>query len=249
MGKNKNSEFKVLFKHIVLIIIVTLVLIWLSLQFLKIYTNHNKTYVVGDYTGLTLNEIYDNPQNSKLEFIVIDSIYDNLRKKQSVVTQSPLPNSFVKKNRKIYLTIVASQVEMVASPNLEDLTIRQAYAVLQSHGLNIGKIEYVEDIGNTVIRWKCLGKTLKLNDEIEKGSRIDLVVGNHDMSTQIEVPNLIGKGSEEARNLIMRAGLNVGKETFSNRKPENEQKVVKQYPETSEDTEILLGTAIQLWYE
>jgi len=249
MGNTKYIWIKAFLKHIALIIIVTAVLFWLTLQFFNMYTQHNRTYIVGDYSGLTLGEIIENPQNAKFNFIVIDSVYDNVRKKQSVVLQSPLPNSLVKKNRKIYVTIVASQPEMVKSPNLEDLTVRQAYAVLQTYGLNIGKIEYVKDIGNTIISWKSMGKIIQPNDKIEKGSKIDLVVGNEDFHMQISIPELIGKSRQQAHHLILGVGLNIGKETFINRKSIDIVKVVRQFPDASEDNEVPIGTTVDLWYE
>jgi len=236
-------------KHLALLIIAFVIFFWLVLRFLNIYTKHGHIYVVEDYTGMLLEEVISKPSNSIFEFVIIDSIYDNNREKGSVVSQTPLPGSNVKKYRKVYLTIVASQPEMVACPNLQDLTVRQATTVLETYGVKVGKIEFVPDIGNTVVRWKQMGKTISPGDKLIKGSRVDIVVGSGDGRGNTYLPNLIGKSRDEARSIITGAGLNIGSEFFLNKKDTISVKVVRQNPPYDDDYEISLGSLIDLWYE
>ncbi len=233
----------------ILVLLAFIVFLWLVLRFLNLYTKHGKTFVVGDYTGLMLDEVLSNPSNGNFEFVIIDSVFDNNRDKGSIVSQTPLPNSNVKKHRKIYLTIVASQPEMVSCPNLQDLTVRQATTVLETYGIRVGKIEFVPDIGNTVVRWKQMGKTISPGDKLMKGSRVDLVVGSGDGQGSTYLPDLVGKSRDEARSIITSAGLNIGSEFFLNRRDTISVRVVRQNPPYSDDYEISLGTAIDLWYE
>lgn len=240
---------KLFLKHIILIIIVSLVSIWLIFRALNAFTNHGETYQVGNYIGMKLNEIESNSLNDVFDFVVIDSIYDNELEKQTVVSQLPLPNSSVKKNRNIYLTIVASQPEMVASPNLQDLTIRQAAAVLETFGLAIGRVEFVPDFGNTVISWKQKGKNLQPGDKLIKRSKIDLLVGSGEGISNAIIPDLIGKSKVEARNIILSSGLNIGSEYFLNRLDTINVKVVRQNPQDTVKTAVPLGSKIDIWYE
>jgi eukaryotic-like serine/threonine-protein kinase len=249
MGKKKSYVNFRLLKHLGLVLLALIVFFWLILKFLNIYTKHGKTYVVEDYTGLRYTEVLNNPANKIFEFIVIDSIFDNKREKGTVVSQTPLPNSNVKKYRKIYLTIVASQPEMVACPNLQDLTIRQATTVLETYGIQVGKIEFVPDIGNTVVRWKQMGKTVSPGDKLIKGSRVDLVVGSGDGRGNTYLPELIGKTRDEARSIISGAGLNVGSEFFLNTDDTVSVTVIRQNPPYANDYVISLGSVIDLWYE
>ena len=186
-------------------IIVLVILMYVVIKFLNNYTNHSETYVVQDFTNLKINEITNNPLNKVFRFVIIDSIYDNKKEKGVVVSQSPLPNSKVKKNRKIYLTIVASQPEKIICPNLEDLTIRQAINMLETYDFVVGRVEYVPDIGNTVIRWKHKGKEISLGDKLIRGSRIDLVVGSGDKNEKTFIPNLANMTRKEALSEIGRA--------------------------------------------
>jgi eukaryotic-like serine/threonine-protein kinase len=249
MGKIQYQRFIPLLKHIALVIVSAVVFIWISLKIMDIYTNHGKTYVVSDFTGLKFDEIVNNPSNNTFQFVLVDSIFDNNREKGTVVSQTPLPNSNVKKNRKVYLTIVASQPEMIACPNLQDLTVRQATTVLETYGVSVGKIEFVPDIGNTVIRWKQMGKTISPGDKLVKGSRVDLVVGSGDGIGNTYLPNLVGKSKDEARSIITGAGLNIGGEFYLNPNDTTFVFVVKQNPPYSDDFEIRLGSIVDLWYE
>jgi len=248
--KKLKSFFKpVIMKHLGLAILALFVFFWLVLKFINIYTNHGKTFEVQDYTGLRYSEILSNPSNDTFEYIVIDSIFDNDREKGTVVSQNPSPGSTVKKHRKIYLTIVASQPEVVSCPNLQDLTVRQATTVLETYGIKVGKIEFVPDIGSTVVRWKQMGKTISPGDKLVKGSRVDLVVGSGDGQGRTYLPDLIGKSRDEARSIITGAGLNIGGEFFLNHRDTISVRVVKQSPPYSDDAEISLGSIIDLWYE
>lgn len=249
MNKLRFFYSKVFFKHLTIILVVFALFLWLVFRFLNVYTRHGKTYVVEDYTGMNYDEIIQDPDNDVFEFVIVDSIFDNQREKHSVVSQTPLPNSNVKKHRKIYLTIVASQAEMVACPNLQDLTVRQATTVLETYGVKVGRVEYVPDIGNTVIRWKQMGKTISPGDNLVKGSKIDLVVGSGEGGGNTYLPDLIGKTKDEARSLITSAGLNVGGEFYLDKSDTINVKVVKQSPAYSDDYEISLGSLIDLWYE
>jgi beta-lactam-binding protein with PASTA domain len=247
MGRFDFIRKKKFYKHLSFILLSTVAIAWIVLQALNVYTQQGKTYIVGDYMGLTLEEINNDPQNNTFEFVIVDSIFDNLAKKQSVVTQSPTQNSVVKKGRKIYLTIVASQPEIVQCPNLEDLTVRQANTMLETYGLKIGRIEYVPDIGNTVVCWKHKGKPLKPYEKIQKGSRVDLVVGNEDGTLNTIVPNIVGKTQQEAHSILLAAGLNIGKEINCKQSPNC--KVARQQPAHNEDEGVSLGTSIDIWYE
>lgn len=249
MSLKNFFKSKVFLKHLVLIFVLGFVFLWIIFKIMNIYTKHGKTYVVGDYSGMKIDEINSNSSNNVFDFIIIDSIFDNKLEKQTVVSQTPLPNSNVKKNRKIYLTIVASQPEMVACPNLQDLTIRQASTVLETYGLMLGKVEFIPDIGSTVISWKQMGKTIMPGDKLIKMSKVDLVVGNGSSGGNTIIPLLLGKSKSEARNLILISGLNVGNEFFLNRNDTVNVKVVRQSPVHSDDEIVPLGTPVDIWYE
>jgi len=248
MNIRKKFNNKHLYIHLVIMLFVTASLIWLALKLLNIYTNHGKHFIVNDYSGLTYEEIISNSQNNNFNFIIIDSVYDNTKAKKTVINQSPIPGSEVKQERKIYLTIVSLQPEMVESPNLEDLTIRQVITVLKTYGLDVGGIEYVPDIGSTVITWKQYGRNISLGDMLIKGSRVDLIVGQGTDEDNY-IPNLTGRKREDALFIIKREGFNIGQEHFPHNKDTSKLTVKKQFPEFDENKRIKPGSQIDIWYE
>lgn len=249
MSKEKSSDLHYFLKQVALIILAILAFLVLILFFLRLYTRHGKEYELGDFRGLTLEEVLRDPLNDKFEFIIIDSVFDNTKPKRTIISQSPSPRTKVKANRKIYLTIVASQPEMVACPNLQDLTVRQAAAILETYGLKVGRIEYVPDIGNTVLLWKQFGKTLSPGQKIVKGTAVDLVVGSGRGSAISFVPDLVGKTRAEAQSMISAAGLNIGNEYFLRLYDTINVRVVKQHPPYSPNAQVTIGSKIDLWYE
>ncbi|HRS53999.1 MAG TPA: PASTA domain-containing protein [Bacteroidales bacterium] len=241
---------RVFIKNFIGIVVVTIFLTWFSLKLIDIYTRHNKTYIVPDVRGLTIDEISQIKQKGDLKFIIIDSIYDLKKPKGSVIAQDPAPGTKVKYGRKIYLTTITILPEMVNMPNLEDLTLRQALAILEIYGLKVGRLEYVPDIAeNAILAQKYKGQNIQPNTPIEKGSKIDLVVGKGLNSSERDniTPNLIGKFRSEAIKLINEASMNVGSEIFMDGKDTVNARVFKQMPLPGQTK--IYGQPVDLWYK
>ena len=67
---------------------------------------------------------------------------------------------------------------MVAMPNLVDLPLRQAKALIESSGLEIGLLKYKPDLSiDVVLDQQYNGKNIREGDSIQKGSVIDLILG------------------------------------------------------------------------
>ena len=97
----------------------------------------------------------------------------------SVIEQIPKANSKVKKGRKIYLTLNASDFEMVEIPELTSITLRQAKKTIESLGFVVGDTVYVNDIArDEVISISHEGIDLKEGDFLKRTSVIDLKLGN-----------------------------------------------------------------------
>jgi beta-lactam-binding protein with PASTA domain len=61
---------------------------------------------------------------------------------------------------------------------LTDITLRAATLQLQAYGFQIGKIEEVSSIGQTVIAVKQNGREIPWGTLLKKGSVVDLVIGS-----------------------------------------------------------------------
>jgi beta-lactam-binding protein with PASTA domain len=191
-------------------------------------------------------------KENKLRFQVLDSIYTTQVPRGSVAEQNPKPGFKVKKWRNIAVTINAFKPEMVAMPNLVDLTIRQASKVLESSGLEMGQRRFKPDLSiNVVIEQTYNGKSIRGGDSIQKGSVIDLVLGKGLSNQKTMVPYLLGMGLNPARSKIMEASLNLGAFNYDNTIKNGTDSVnafvFKQNPDYREDASLPIGSDLYLW--
>ena len=241
---------KVFLKQILILVGILIALLIITNFWLKSYTHHGQYITVPDFSGLQYNEVDDYAKKRDLKAVIIDSIYDNSKVKGSVVSQDPLPNSLVKQNRKIYLTIVSLSKEMIKMPDLKDLTLRQAVATLETYGLKSGSLTYIPHIAvNAVLKQEYKGKEISKGTLIEKGSKINLILGSGLKDEKIPIPFLLGKSKDEATTMLHAASLNVGAEFYEDGATASKAFVYKQSPAYSEHNFVNLGTTIDLWYK
>ena len=167
---------KQLFISIVIFALITLI----SIIFLFFYTGQTNYIKVTDLYGLNISEVEKIMSKKKLNFEGSDSIfYDPAISPNTVVSQTPFKDKEVKKNRKIYLTINPSDFSNVIFPDLIQLTKRAAISQINALDLEMGSIEYVDNIGkDVVLEVKFNDSTIKSGQLIPKKSKIDLVLGN-----------------------------------------------------------------------
>jgi len=165
-------------KHLLGMIVMISMLVWIVLFALKIYTQHGTYYIVPDYTGKPIDEVIAGKESAIFDFVVIDSVFDLNKPKGTVLHQDPYPDSKVKENRKIYLTIVSTIPEKTSMPDLKFLTLRQAINTLESCGLKTGKILYIPAFdADAVQQQRYDGKVIAAGTHLDKGSIIELTVG------------------------------------------------------------------------
>jgi len=249
----KNFIFsKVFLKNLGLAFLIVAGAILLLLLWLNIYTRHGQARTVPNFTGLTMEETAALAKKSRMKFQVIDSVYTSLVPRGCVAEQNPKPGFRVKKWRNIILTINAFRPEMVAVPDLKDLPLRQAIALIEDAGLEMGELRYKADLSINVVLSQLLnGKDAVPGDSIQKGSVIDLLLGKGLSNQRTPVPDLTGMRLDPARNRIFGASLNLGTFIFDNTILTSEDSlnafVYKQNPEYKEDASLQLGSSIYLW--
>lgn len=240
---------KLFVRHFLLSIAITAVIISVILSLLKWYTHHGEAYRVPALVGLTPDQINQLTTIDNFDVIIIDSVFDSRQPKGTVLIQDPTPETFVKKNRKIYLTTVAVLPEQIKMPNLVDLTLRQAKATIETYGLKLGMINYVPDIAaNAVLGQFYKGVEIEPGRELLKGSVIDLRVGEQTGTGKYQVPFLIGKTKEEAEALLKRYYFVLGDETFEDGADPATAKVYSQSPAADLNEFLNAGQPVNLVY-
>ena len=171
---------KAFVKQIALAIIIVIALIFITRWWLGSTTNHDERIAVPNVKGMTLDLVSQELENAELRYFIIDSANFNPDyPKYSVIDQEPNAGKFVKENRQIYLVLNPSGYQKMTSPPIVGKTRRQAEPTLKALGFKIGKITYVDWIGEDEVRdLRHKGKKVKAGDRLEKTSVIDLVLGN-----------------------------------------------------------------------
>ena len=171
---------KSFFKNTIFLILISSLFLISLIFFLKITTKHGDFIVVPNLEGKTVAQIDDQLSELNLKYVISDSgNYNPEFKVNSVLDQLPKANSKVKEGRKIYLTVNASDFEMVEIPKVTRVTVRQARKTIESLAFIFGDIEYVDDIArDEVISIFNDGVELNEGDFLKRTSVIDFKLGN-----------------------------------------------------------------------
>jgi beta-lactam-binding protein with PASTA domain len=239
---------KLFFKHLMLSFLVTILAIWILLQVLKVYTRHGQMILLGDFIEKPLSELAVFADDNSLEVIVNDSVYDPDLEPGTIKVQDPLPNTNVKKGRKVYVTIVSTMPENVVMPNLIDLSLRQAVETVETAGLRTEKLIFVDgDFHNAVSGQQFNGRHINAGKKIPRGSKITILVQKGYESGSISVPKLTGMSPSEAYRAVFGSGLNTGKVEFTDHANPSQSSVYKQYP--SAGAYLPSGSKINIWFK
>ncbi|MFH4967849.1 PASTA domain-containing protein [Gaetbulibacter sp. M240] len=176
----KFLKSKLFLKQVLLAGVAVLVLSFILLKWLSVYTNHGEFETVPDLTGKSLNVAQMTLKENHLNMQVQDSAnYNPDYPKFSVIEQEPPAGSKVKDNRKIYLTINPSGYRKIRVPDLTEKTLRQAQPTLEALGFKVGRLIYKDNIArDMVLQMMHDGKTIEEGDKLPKTAVIDLVLGN-----------------------------------------------------------------------
>jgi beta-lactam-binding protein with PASTA domain len=246
-GFLKDKRFYI---NLLIIGILGIVIIWGTVLSLNSFTRHGVEISVPDFSDMIYSELIEDPAYENFDFIIVDSVFDQSREYNAVVSQNPKPESKVKPGRSIYLTVVASQPEQVKVPELKDLSLRNATSLLQTYGLKVGKLSYVPDFAkNAVIQQKYKGEEIEPGQKVVKGAGIELVLGLGDQHELLPVPLLIGKTHSEAARIIHSSSLNLGPEHFEPGDDTSSVRVYRQSPNFTDKSVARYGAEVELWYK
>lgn len=196
---------------ILYIILASIALILFTLVGLRWYTKHGDYVAVPDIKGKSFYDAKKELKKYDLDYLVLDSTYNENMPPFSVVDQQPVKGSKVKENRKVYITLNASRPPSVKIPNIIDNSYRQAELILNSWGLKIGNLIYIPDMAkNAVLNIQLNGKVVAPGLVVPKGTTIDLVLGDGFGNQIVEVPPLTDLTVLEARAVLDAVHLNLG---------------------------------------
>ncbi|HET8839312.1 MAG TPA: PASTA domain-containing protein [Flavobacteriaceae bacterium] len=191
MSMLKFLTSKTFFIQIGIAILVFLLLVFLTFQWLESYTNHEQRIEVPDLSKLELSQVDTKLKELDLRWEVIDSSkYNPDYPPYSVIDQAPRGGDFVKENRMIYLTLNPSNYPKIEIPDLITHTRRQVEATLVSMGFKIGDITYKPDMAkDAVLELRHKGELVEFGDRLKKTAVIDLVLGDGSLNYRSQISN------------------------------------------------------------
>ena len=238
-------------KNLLWAVVLFIVLIVGAQIALGVLTHHGQTIEVPDLTSVSVPEAEREARKHNLRVEVIDSIYVRRMEKGAVYSQNPKAGTMVKKGRRVMLTINAKHAKKVSMPNLVGYSMRQAKAELNTRGLALGKLIYVNDIAtNNVLRQIFHNREIRPGTQIETGSEIDLQVGLNPSDNMTYVPNVKGMKYLRAVDAVHDNSLNIGKlvfdKTVKNYSDSLNAMAYKQTPAASKSP-LLMGSDVTIY--
>lgn len=241
----KTKSFRYNLIGAIVTVIVVVLIAFFSLGY---YTNHGSGIPVPKLKGEKIDRAMALLKEQGFGY-KIDSVYVPDAEPGTIVEQDPDAGTNVKEGRVIYLTMVTLQAPPVALPDLEQSTYREATATLSNYGLKIGDTTYRSDIArDRILEVRYGGEVIKAGFKLPKGSKVDLVLGDGEGASEVEIPELINLDLDAARFAIKGAGLSVGTITYQGTITDSTNVVVSgQYPmKTDSLSKTSIGTRINI---
>ena len=247
-------------KNIGLMLLFVFLIIFSIFQWLKIYTNHGQRLLLENYVDINIDEAIIDAERNKFQLIVNDSAHIVGKPGGIILNQNPKGGSFIKENRKIYVTITKYNPDMI---NLSDLPrlygedYKMKSTELNSRQLRtvVKEMKYDPLSNSTIMEVWYNGEIIvdqkgkKEGVEIEKGGTLDIVISQPEVGSHV-IPDIVGKTLNEARLILSSFDFMIG-EVIKTDDIENEGKAIisRQYPEADGVSSITTGSKINVVIE
>ncbi len=192
-------------------ILLVLLIVFIFLQLLGVITKHGQYLTVPSVTGKNTTEAIKFLEGKGFEVVIQDSIYTDTAKRGIVLKQLPDPNSTVKINRTVFLTVNRVTLPMIDMPALEGKSLNYALIILERSHLKLGDTTFKPDfMRGSILEQLYNGNKIASGTKLPWGSSIDLVIAGGLTSERFPVPSLLGLTVEEARILLEANGIYIG---------------------------------------
>ena len=254
-SKNEGDPFfsflknKTFYFHFVLASFTTILLFFAWLKYIDYETGHGEEFPLKNYQSVDVHDLESLSEQDNITFVIIDSVYTDSVDKGTVFTQDPLPNTFVKEGRKIYLTINSQNTQKFFVPDVFNKSEREAVVNLtENFRVNLIKNKNYSEESSVVTSLKVGGVEIFAGQELLKGTMITVIFGNGRNMNIIPVPDLTGADLNLSQLLLHELSLKVGEISYEGVITDSLMiVVVKQYP-TSE-RKLQSGDEVDLYFK
>lgn len=191
--------------------LIAFLVVFLFLKMLGWMTKHGEYLTVPSVLGKKTDEAIKLLEKEGFEVYIQDSIFTDTAARGVVLKQLPDPNSTVKINRMVFITVNRAVPPMVDMPKLEGQSLNFALEMLQRNHLQLGDTIYRPDfMMGSVLEQQYNGVRIPEKAKVQWGSRITLIIGGGLGNQQMMVPDLVGLTYGEAKANIESLGLSIG---------------------------------------
>lgn len=243
----KTPSFRI---HLVVAILTVVIGFFALMWWMGYYTRHGQRIVVPNLAELSFEEATQTLEEMNLAWEVLDSSeYTPEILPGGVVGHYPTAGMAVKENRVIRLTLNPLGPRKIEMPNIVDKTKRRAIYDLESKGFEVGQFVYKPYLGrDVVLGMEVKGIEVNAGQRFDKGTRVDLILGQGLGEEMISVPYLRFLSLGEAKSTIRNASLNLGLIMFDDDVTDTLAAVVyRQYPPPSWERNARLGSNVDIW--
>ena len=243
-----NSTAGFILKRFLLAIIIFIGLAWAALFGIDFYTHHGESEKVPQLQGLYVEEAELLLKSQDLYPQVIDSVFIREKKLGTIIDQIPAAGSSVKRDRPIYLIINSRQMRQIPVPDVNDVSYRQADAMLKAIGLKVSSVQYSpSEYKDLVIAVKYRGQTIEAGTRVPEGSSLILIVGSGLGADITSVPFLKGLGLEQGRAQALSSMVVLGAVEYDVEPVGNESEYIIYRQRPGSGAEVPTGTRIDVW--
>lgn len=196
---------------------------------------------IPDLVNKTQDEAEQIVKELKLKLVVKSEEYNENVEEGKIISQDPAyqENYTIKEHSEISV-VISKGTETVEVPDVVGKTREEAEKLLKDAGL---VAEITEENDEKVEAGIVLSQDIEDGETVNKGSTVKLVVSKGSGIVNVEVPSLVGKTEQEARNLLTEAGLKVNVVNDED-ESKNDGVVLRQSRDAG--TEVQEGTTITI---
>ena len=235
-------------KNLIIAVVSVLTLLLIIFYSLNFYTRHGEGLPVPKLKGLAVENAIELLESKGFRY-QIDSVYLIDKEPGMVVEQDPDPNTNVKINRTIYLTIITRLAPNINFPDINGKTFLEVRSILNNFGIKLGDTTYTSDVARDVVLSASFkGRQLTADQQIPKGSRVNLVLGDGMGASEVDIPNLIGLNLNEARLSLLGSSLQLGNVLYEGTILDTvAARIIKQDPALSDSlSKVSIGSRIDI---
>ena len=200
-----------LWVNIVAAIVFVLLILFIFLQLLGLITRHGQYLTVPSVMGKNTKDAVKFLEGKGFEVVIQDSIYTDTAKMGIVLKQLPDPNSTVKINRTVFLTVNRLTLPMVDMPLLKGKSLVYAMMILERSHLKLGDTTFRPDFARgSILEQSYNGGPVEAGAKLPWGSSIDLVIARGITNERFVVPSLTGLTVADAKVILEANGIILG---------------------------------------